>query len=651
MIFWALTFVVGFKYVCIVMSVSHHGEGGTFAMTSKILESSEQDGKPVGKTMRAAVTFLGMLGLALLAGDGCITPPVSVLGALNGIPLAISADAQVAIAVVVLLFVFLVQRRGSDFIGRIAGPVMIVWFAAIAALGIYNLFQHPGAAKLVAHGLNPSCLVSFWTQGRYRGADAWRSLAGVVLSVTGAEALYADLGHFGRGPISAAWFGLVYPCLVVQYMGQAASLCVNGRGVNNPFFQAVPREMLWPMTILAVFAAVIASQAMISGLFSLLAQAQAFKLVPRILVLHTNPDQQGQVYIPEANWALCIACLAMTIGFKSSDSLAGAYGITVTSTFLISSILLWTVMRRVWGWRMLPALLLTVPIAVVDAALWSANVLKIVDSGWVPVVISVCLCFLMHTYQWGRGREESVMARQLEAETSELQRQGAPVALATVATLPGLQAALDHSLLARTGKAAVFLTPYEWRVPRTLGALASLLGSLPQTIVLLSVSFEAVPFISDEHRAAFTALSSGVYSVVLYFGYAEPLVAGTRAVHKALARLAREHCDEHPGLRSLTTLDGENEASPMASREAGASAAELGAGGRGAAASGTTDLQGSTFVVSKVHYACFPDAKHGWWNRVRVAVYRFLVTNARSSIRFLGLEGEETVEISVVRFV
>merc|ERR1719204_500251 len=213
-------------------------------------------------------------------------------------------------------------------------------------------------------------------------------------------------------------------------MGQAASLCADGRGVDNPFFSAVPTAMMWPMTILAVLAAIIASQAMISGLFSLLTQAHAFKLVPKILVLHTNPDQRGQVYIPEANWALCSACLAITIGFKSSSRLAGAYGITVTSTFLVSTVLLWLVMRRVWGWHWLPSTLLTTPLLVVDAALWSANVLKIVDSGWVPVVISMCLCFIMHTHQWGRRREEKVMARQLEAETSEMQRRGVPGALA-----------------------------------------------------------------------------------------------------------------------------------------------------------------------------------------------------------------------------
>jgi len=660
MIFWMLTLVVGIKYVCLVMRVSHHGEGGTFAMLQTILEgpkaASAGSGALAPRT-KSAVVFLAMLGVSLVAGDGCITPAISVLSALEGIPAAIGEDAQVAIAIAILLLIFLMQRSGSKIIGMVAGPVMVVWFLTIAGLGVHSLARNPTSARHVFSGFSPAAFVNFWIHGNYSGVSAWRSLAGVVLSVTGAEALYADLGHFGAAPISSAWFGLVYPCLVLQYMGQAAALIENPEGVVKPFYNAVPQELKWPVLILATFATVVASQAMITGLFSILTQAHALKFLPRIQVLHTNPDEQGQVYIPEANWTLCTMCIAICLAFRSSSSLAGAYGIAVTSTFLVTTCLLWLVLRRVWRWPLLAALGVIVPMLVIDVALWSANVLKIVESGWVPVVISAVLCLLMHTHHWGRALEESVMASEADAEAKEIEASGAPSGLATLSTLPALLGALRGSGLARTEKVAVFLTPYAWRVPRTVGAVATTLGCLPRTIVLLSVRVEPVPFVSEEDRATFKARGEGVFSAILHFGYAEPLTAERFAIYKALARMARSHAAAHPGLAPLAALGAcEEPCNEQLENAACDDAAAVVEEGRMATTRQQPQQQpphghGPTFVLHNLHYATRQDAGHGCWDHFRIALYSFLVLNARKPIRFFGLEGGSTMEISVVRFL
>jgi KUP system potassium uptake protein len=318
MIFWALTLIVGVKYVGCVMRVSHHGEGGTFALLQTILS-----GPPLGAPARQRVTLLAMLGCSLLIGDGAITPAMSVLGALEGLPVG-SEHVRSSLAVVVLIGLFSLQKHGSALIGRVAGPVMVVWFLTIGALGIYNCAAHPRVASRVLYALNPRYLVEFWLKGDYRGLDAWRSLGGVVLCVTGAEALYADMGHFGAAPIRATWFALVYPSLILQYAGQATILTIDPSAVANPFYAAVPKPLLWPVLILATAAAIIASQALISGVFALLAQGHALQFLPRILVRHTNPEQRGQVYISEANSMLCVLCVGLVLAFRSTGRLGSA---------------------------------------------------------------------------------------------------------------------------------------------------------------------------------------------------------------------------------------------------------------------------------------------------------------------------------------
>eukprot|EP00930_Biecheleria_cincta_P029534 TRINITY_DN20535_c0_g1_i1.p1 TRINITY_DN20535_c0_g1~~TRINITY_DN20535_c0_g1_i1.p1 ORF type:complete len:786 (+),score=105.93 TRINITY_DN20535_c0_g1_i1:51-2408(+) len=655
MIFWMLTLVVTVKYIGLVMRVDHHGEGGTFAMMQRIIESCEKAGDPMGPKAKSSIALLAMLAVSLMAGDGCITPAISVLGALEGIPVDISVSLRVAIAVLILLAIFMMQRRGSQFIGLVAGPVTLIWFLTIAGLGLHSLLADLDTAAMVVRGLSPAAFVHFWTSGKYRGVAAWRSLAGVVLSVTGAEALYADMGHFGAGPISIAWSALVFPCLLLQYMGQAAALCARPHGVASPFFNAVPEPLKWPMVVLATLAAIVASQAMISGLFSLLSQAHAMKLLPRILVLHPNAKERGQVYIPEVNWILCFLCIAICVFFQSSTRLAGAYGIAVTSTFLVTTILLFVVARRVWHWHVLLLLSVFVPILVIDLGLWSANILKIVDSGWVPIVLSACLCFLMHTHLWGRSREEDIMAQEEIDEKDQMLRTGQIRDPSVLSTHTALQGVLRSSGLARTQKAAIFLTSYASRVPRTVGALAELLGCLPAVIVLLSIKFENVPFVPDEKRATFKAYGTGVFSVVLSFGYAEPLTVERVAVGKALSRVFLAHSREYPGLKMLDfdAVLGTDSCVAHCGADAVDRIAELEQGEAGDAQLTFQEEQVRrglpTFVLHNLRYALKSGGGQRWFDRLRISLYSFMVLNARKPISYFGLEGHKTMEISVVR--
>ncbi|CAE8586987.1 unnamed protein product, partial [Polarella glacialis] len=391
----------------------------------------------LGNRGKLCVTFLGMLGCSLMIGDGAVTPAISVLGALEGIPVQMATSWRVAIAVAVLLLIFGFQRRGSRIIGTVAGPITVCWFLAIAALGIYNLIIAPDAAAQVVQGLNPLFVYRFFVTGRHSPVVAWRALAGVVLCVTGAEALYADLGHFGRGPISFAWFGLAYPCLILQYMGQSTVLIAQ-TGVDNPFWAGMPQQVRWPMLVLATLAACIASQAMITGVFSLVSQAHALQLWPRILVLHTNPEQFGEVYVPE----LGLVVAAQYGHYLAPD--AGGFG------FLE----------------------------------------------------------LQHL---------EALSPVTDSDSS----------LVKISTIPVLQQVLLSGRLLRADTAAVFLTPQEWRVPRSLGMLAVSLGCLPKIIVLLSVRFEQVPFVVESERVFFEEIDSalGLYRVVMHFGYAEPATA------------------------------------------------------------------------------------------------------------------------------
>mmetsp|Transcript_25955 Transcript_25955/g.65870 ORF Transcript_25955/g.65870 Transcript_25955/m.65870 type:complete len:813 (-) Transcript_25955:165-2603(-) len=657
MIFWALTLVVCIKYVGCVMRVSHHGEGGTFALLQTILA-----GPKLSAVLRGRVTLLAMLGCSLLIGDGAITPAMSVLGALEGLPVG-SEKVRSTLAVCVLLLLFSMQKHGSALIGRFAGPVMVLWFLTIGALGVWNCASHPEVAVRVLRALNPRYLVEFWLRGAYRGADAWRSLGGVVLCVTGAEALYADMGHFGCSPIRATWFCLVYPSLVLQYAGQATVLTLNPAAVANPFYAAVPPSLLWPVLALATCAAVIASQALISGVFALLAQGHALQFVPRILVKHTNPEQRGQVFISEANSMLCVLCVALVLAFRSTGRLGSAYGVAVTGDALVTTALFAVVVRRIWKWNLLATTALVLPMLFVDLLFWSSNVVKLLDAGWVPALIALAACFTMHCYHWGREQERRTAARTAASQLDSLTQapstaEGVRALLAHVSSVPGLLMALRaHESIGvlRTPSLAVFLTPYEWRVPPSLGTLAVTLGCLPGTIVLLTVKFESsIPFVLPEERTTFDPLDAavGAYRIVLHVGYAEACSLA-RVVPLALARAAAEHAADFPALLPLLELSPRSDKGSGPLGLAGEEEKEEEDSEDMLDSDGEKEAQESTgnvsFVLSRLTYSDV--GGHSWFTRLRIKLYQLMVTNARKPMRFFGLPADRTIEINTVRFL
>lgn len=469
----------------------------------------------------------------------------------------------------------------------------------------------------------------------------------------GAEALYADMGHFNPNPIRATWFCLVYPALVLQYAGQATILTLNPDAVSNPFYSAVPPRLLWPVLLLATCAAIIASQALISGVFALLAQGHALQFLPRILVRHTNPDQRGQVYIPEANSLLCTLCIALVLAFRSTGRLGSAYGVAVTGDSLVTTALFAVVVRRIWGWPLLATAAVVLPMACVDLLFWSANVIKILDAGWVPALIALVACFTMHTYHWGREQERRASARfaasQLDSMGSSVPTtaEGVKSLVGSVSSVPGLLVALHaEPPIVRTPALAVFLTPYDWRPPPSLGCLAVTLGCLPGTIVLLTVRFESsVPFVAPEERCTFDPLepSVGLYRIVLHLGYAEALTA--QLLPLALAKAASEHAADFPSLEPLIALAAECRAAEVNGGD-GDDDGLLEAGLDESTTSSTTNV---TFVLSRQHYANV--GGHTWFTRLRIRLYQLMVNNARKPTSFFGLPADRTIEISTMRFL
>lgn len=765
MIIWALFLIVCGKYVTLVMAVSHHGEGGTFALLQTILGGATQ----LSKRARKAATLVAMLGCSFLLGDGAITPAISVLGALEGLPIE-NQSVRSLLTIAVLLCLFSMQRRGTGLIGRVAGPLMIVWFVSIGALGAYNLSRHPVEAVLIMRALDPRTIWRFWTSGAFAGERAWKSLGGVVLAFTGAEALYADLGHFGANPIRAVWCCLVFPSLVLQYAGQAVVLCANPSAVSSPFYSAVPKPLLWPMLLLATCAAVIASQALISGVFALLSQGHALGFVPRVLILHTNPEQRGQVYIPEANSFLCVVCILLVLAFRSSARLGAAYGVAVTADALVTTTLLTVVLSVVWRWRWPWVVLCIAPMLTLDLSFWSANVIKVPDGGWVPMALSFATCLCMHTYHWGRGQEERSLALASKAvgaldqlglgglgspqalgATSSSLASGvttdalgatdgtalratmgstlnaglrARLAFSTVQTVPELLAALrshelpvvgpygehepspavlrgpppaahaapepvsTHPWFVRTPAVVVFLTPFEWHVPQSLGSLALALGCLPATIVLLTLRYEAsLPFVLQSERISFEALDAayGLFRIVVHLGYAEATMADN-ILPRALAQAAKVHSAEYAALRPLLLLKApvpvgkgaRAAAPPLGELDTGPQqpTASLGRFFRGGGRSQDAEDELSaiesamspsrllalalassaaggeprvTFVLNRLSYV--DRGGHSLFTQMRIRLYSLIVVNARNARGVFGLPVDSTLEVSSVRLL
>jgi KUP system potassium uptake protein len=495
LIFWSLVITVSIKYLLFVMRADNQGEGGILALVALVRSKA-------GKVAHPALVMIGLFGAALLYGDGMITPAISVLSAVEGLGVAthVFEPFVVPITVAILIGLFLVQRRGTGGIGAIFGPIMIVWFATLIALGLPHILEKPW----VLASVNPLLGISFLQR---EGMASLGTLGAVFLSVTGAEALYADMGHFGRKPIRIAWFSLVLPALVVNYMGQGALLLSPDPAEaelfrQHPFFYLAPGWALLPLVALSTVATVIASQAVISGAFSLTQQAIQLGYSPRFNILHTSAHEKGQVYIPEVNWLLMFATVGLVFGFGTSTNLAAAYGMAVTTTMVITTILAFFVARERWGWSGLHAGIVTGAFLVIDLAFFGANVIKIQHGGWFPLVVAALVYSVMTT--WATGRQ--LVVRRLADSEVPLTQFFMSIAAKPPLRVPG------------TG---IFMTARPEGAPPILVHHLTHNKVLHEHVVLLTVSIVDVPTVDPTTAITVDRLANGFWRVVAKFGFME----------------------------------------------------------------------------------------------------------------------------------
>ncbi len=492
LIFWSIILVVTVKYVLFVMRADNHGEGGIFA-----LMAMAENGAHGNRRLIAVIAVLGLAGAALFYGDGMITPAISVLSAVEGLEVAEPTlkEFVIPVTLAVLFVLFWVQRRGTASVGALFGPIMLLWFAAIAVLGLRQIAIEPH----VLAALNPAWGYAFLVNN---GFGAFLALGAVVLALTGAEALYADMGHFGARPIRLAWFSLVLPALALNYFGQAALLMDHPEAAKNPFYLMVPDTALYPMIGLATVATVIASQAVISGAFSLSRQAIQLGYCPRLEVQQTSKDEYGQIYLPRVNWGLLVAIVILVVGFRSSEALAAAYGIAVTGTMLTTTALAIIVARRIWGWSAAGCLAMAAGFGIVDGAYFLANLWKFLDGGWFPLAIGSVAFVLMVT--WKRGR--TILAARLRSDSIDV-----ATFLANISP--------DHP--PRVPGTAIFMTSNSDSVPTALLHNMKHNHVLHERVVLLTVAGSHRPWIADEERVHLEPLPKRFYRVIVRYGFME----------------------------------------------------------------------------------------------------------------------------------
>ena len=492
LITWALIVIVTLKYVLVVMRADNKGEGGVLALMALV---SRQPNIP--ESRRRIYLMVGLAGAALFYGDCLLTPAISVLSAVEGLNVATPAfqPLVVPIALGVICGLFAVQRFGTGGVGRWFGPVTLLWFVVLFLLGIRQIVDHPG----ILAALSPHHAVAF---SQRNGFVAFLALGAVTLAVTGAEALYADMGHFGAKPIRLAWLGLVLPALLVNYYGQGALLLADPTALANPFFNLAPDWALYPLVGLATGATVIASQATISGAFSMAQQASLLGLSPRVHIEHTSASEFGQVYLPVVNWLQLAGVVALVLFFKSSTNLAAAYGIAVTGTMLVTSVLVLALAVRGWKWPWPISLLVFGLFIIVDFTLLSANMLKFVDGGWVPLAIAAMIFVTMWT--WLKGRL-AVAAREREESLP----------------LESLLDSISPGRVHRPQGTAVYLTAFSGNAPRCLLHNLKHNEVLHEHVVLLTVEVPDVPFVSAENRSQIAHLGKGVHRIVLRYGFME----------------------------------------------------------------------------------------------------------------------------------
>ena len=492
LIFWTIVLVVGVKYVVCIMRADNQGEGGIMALLALTLHSEH-----LSRFSHQALVIAGLIGAALFYGDGVITPAISVLSAIEGIELVTPTVTPyvIPLTLIILTALFMLQRQGTAMVGGLFGPIMLMWFLCLGSIGLYKVMENP----LILMAINPLHASHFIIA---HGMQSIVVLGAVVLSVTGAEALYADMGHFGEKPIKAAWFFLVFPALILNYMGQGATVLSDPETIRNPFFLMFPDWALIPMVVLSTLATVIASQAVISGAYSLTQQAFLLGYLPRVRIQHTSETERGQIYLPGLNTLLLVAIILLVLSFKSSSALASAYGIAVTGTMLMTTILFSVVARKAWGWprhRLIPLVLLFL---LVDSGFLGANLLKFMEGGWVPVLLGLIVFVVMTT--WIKGRD--LINRSL------LPRKG---------KLEGfLEMALDATPLRVNGTAVYLSAPGEG-IPNGLLQNFRHNKVLHETVVILSIITTDRPRELESSRFSHESPHSGIHLLAARFGFME----------------------------------------------------------------------------------------------------------------------------------
>jgi KUP system potassium uptake protein len=506
LIFWALWIIISLKYVAIMMRADNRGEGGIVALLSLIMQKVE-----IGPRLRLIFIFIGLAGTSLFYGDGIIAPAISVLSAVEGLKV-LEPELEpyvLPIALGVLIGLFSFQRRGTAQVGALFGPIMMIWFGSLAAFGLLGLARAPE----VLAAINPVHAIRFFAAHQ---CHALMALGAVVLAVTGGEALYADMGHFGRGPIRKAWFYLVLPALLINYFGQGALLLRDASAVHNPFYLLIPPGGLPLMILVATLVTVVASQAVISGTFSLTSQAIQLGFCPRLTVRHTSEEERGQIYVPWINWALMLGIIGLMLGFRSSSNLAAAYGIAVTGTMAIDSILAFAVMFSLWRWKPWAAILIGGGFLVVDMGFLTANASKIVDGGWFPLLIGLAVFLLLTTWKQGRALLLDNLGK------------------ASMPIHKFLESLPEHAPT-RVPGTAVFMTSSREGVPHALLHNLKHNKVLHETVVLMTVDTENLPRVAPDKRREVRKLGDGFYQVVLHYGFKE-----TPDIPRALRSCSRD---------------------------------------------------------------------------------------------------------------
>ena len=537
LILWSLILVVSVKYIVFIMRADNRGEGGILALLALLLQQERRSGD---SRRRMLLISIGLFGAALLYGDGVITPAISVLGAVEGLEVVTPrlGEYTVVLSLIILFVLFMVQRFGTARVGSTFGPIMALWFVSIGALGIYEIAREPR----ILLAMNPWYGVEFF---RIHGEAGFLTLGAVVLAVTGAEALYADMGHFGKRPIRLAWFVLVLPALLLNYFGQGALLLRTPAAAQNPFFMLAPRAFLWPLVVIATLAAIVASQALISGAFSLTQQSVQLGYSPRVSIVHTSAREAGQIYIPEINKILMIGCLLLVVTFKNSTDLGAAYGIAVTGTMAITTVLFYVVARSRWNWSLGHIVPLTIGFLIIDLSFFFANIVKFLHGGWVPVAIALAVFTVMSTWKTGRLMLNQVLhsgALPLELFLDDVARRKPP----------------------RVSGTAVFMTSSPEGVPVVLLHHLKHNKVLHEQVILMSMITREVPEIPRRERVSVQKLEHGFWRVTALYGFMQtPDVPDVLAAARESGLKARPNDTTfYLGRERVIIADGHGEARP-----------------------------------------------------------------------------------------